>query len=158
MQLTETEALSGKRCSSGRSSHVNHPGPSPSVQQKITPHILFCWSSISHFPSIFFQSRRFAFLDTHSAKRRCCWSPRPLEMLPIDSPSNSTLDGMFAPHFRKRSLAKIRKNSKKSFRSLSQSKQEKKSRLESDFSNLVKSPFPGFRLFSNLVKSFPAPS
>ena len=35
--------------------------------------------------------------------------PRALRMLPIDSPSNSTLNGMFASHFRKRSLAKIEK-------------------------------------------------
>jgi hypothetical protein len=37
------------------------------------------------------------------------------------------------------------KNSKKSLRSLSESKQEKKSRLKSDFSNLVKSASPGLR-------------
>ena len=43
------------------------------------------------------------------------------------------------------------KNSKKSFRSLSESKQEKKSRLKSDFSNLVKSALPGFRLFPDLI-------
>ena len=29
----------GSRRSSGRSSHANHPGSSPSVQEKITPHI-----------------------------------------------------------------------------------------------------------------------
>ena len=37
------------------------------------------------------------------------------------------------------------KNSKKSLRSLSESKQEKKSRIKSDFSNLVKSASPGLR-------------
>ena len=35
-----------------------------------------------------------------------------LRMLPIDSPSNSSLNGMFASHFRKRYLAKIEKNQK----------------------------------------------
>ena len=41
--------------SSGRSSHANHPGPSPSVQQKITPHIP--WKNFglpfSNFPPYF---------------------------------------------------------------------------------------------------------
>ena len=37
------------------------------------------------------------------------------------------------------------KNSKKSLRSLSESKQEKKSRIKSDFSNLIKSASPGLR-------------
>ena len=37
------------------------------------------------------------------------------------------------------------KKSKKSLRSLSESKQEKKSRIKSDFSNLVKSASPGLR-------------
>ena len=65
-------------------------------------------------------------------------------MLPIDSPSNFTLDGMFASHFRKRSLAKIQKNPKISpvtFRIQA----GKKSRIKSDFSNLVKSASPGLR-------------
>jgi len=42
-------------------------------------------------------------------------------------------------------LLRKSKNSKKTFRSLSQPKQEKKSRLKSDFSNLVKNIIPGLR-------------
>ena len=112
--------LSGKRRSSGRSSHANHPGPSPAVQQKITPHIprKFFGLPFFIFPPYFFKvaDLRFnTFLDTYDTIRHCCRSPRALEMLPIDSPSNSTLDGMFAPHFRKRSLAKIQKIPKNLF-------------------------------------------
>ena len=100
--------------SSGRNRHANHPGSSPAVQEKITPLIpkKIKWPPFFNFPPYFFKvaDLRFkTFLDTNSAKRHCCRSPRALEMLPIDSPSNSTLDGMFAPHFRKRSLAKIQK-------------------------------------------------
>ena len=114
MQYTETRTLPGKRRSSGRSSHANHPGSSPSVRQKITPHIPHknFGPPFSNFPPYFFKvaDLRFnTFLDTNSAKRHCCRSPRALEMLPIDSPSNSTLDGTFALHFRKRSLAQIEK-------------------------------------------------
>ena len=120
MQLTETEALSGKRRSSGRSSHANHSGPSPSVQQKITPHIprKKFGPPFSNFPPYFFKvaDLRFnTFLDTYGTLRHCWRSPRALELLPMDSPSNSTLDGLFAPHFRKRSLAKIQKIPKNLF-------------------------------------------
>ena len=147
--------LRGQR-PSGRSRHANHPGSSPAVQEIITPHIpqKKIGPPFFNFPPYFFKvaDLRFnTFLDTKRAISRCWRSLRALTMLPIDSPSNSTLNGMFASHFRKRSLAKIQKIQK------IQSKQEKKSRLESDFSNLVKSAFPDFRLFSNIIKSFPAP-
>ena len=46
------------------------------------------------------------------------------------------------PTFSLKIVSENRKNSKKSLRSLSESKQEKKSRLKSDFSNLVKSRIP----------------
>ena len=99
--------------SSGRSSHANHPGSSPAVQEKITPHIPQKKSPpFFNFPPYFFKvaDLRFnTFLDTKRAIRRCWRSLRALRMLPIDSPSNSTLNGMFDPHFRKRSLAKIQK-------------------------------------------------
>ena len=111
-------AVSKRTWPSERTRHANHPGPSPSVQQKITPHIP--WKKIglpfSNFPSFFFKvaDLRFnTFLDTYGTIRQCCRSPRPLEMLPIDYPSNSTPDGTFAPHFRKRSSAKIQKSNKK---------------------------------------------
>ena len=99
---------------SDRTSHANHPGPSPAVQKKITPHIpteIFA-PPIFIFPPYFFKvaDLRFnTFLDTYGTLRHCWRSPRALEMLPMDSPSNFTLDGMFASHFRKRSLAKIQK-------------------------------------------------
>ena len=103
------------RRSSGRSRHANHPGSSPAVQEKITPHIpqKKIGPPFFNFPPYFFKvaDLRFnTFLDTNSAKRHCCRSPRAPKMLPIDSPFNSTLDGTFASHFRKRSLAKIEKN------------------------------------------------
>ena len=44
--------------------------------------------------------------------------------------------------FPQKIFSENRKKSKKSFRSLSKSKQEKNSRLKSDFSNLVKSRIP----------------
>ena len=100
--------------SSGRSRHANHPGPSPAVQEKITPHIpqKKIGPPFFNFPPYFFKvaDLRFnTFFDTKRAIRRCWRSLRALRMLPIDSPSNSTLNGMFASHFRKRSLAKIQK-------------------------------------------------
>ena len=145
--------LHGQR-PSGRSRHANPPGSSPAVQEIITPHIpqKKIGPPFFNFPLYFSKvaDLRFnTFLDTKRAISRCWRSLRALTMLPIDSPSNSTLNGMFASHFRKRSLAKIDKL-KKSPRSATKSKQEKKSRLKSDFSNLVKSAFPGFRLISNL--------
>ena len=102
------------RRSSGRSRHANHPGSSPSVQEKITPHIpqTNFGPPFFDFPPYFFKvaDLRFnTFLDTKRAIRRCWRSLRSLKMLPIDSPSNFTLNGMFDPHFRKRSLAKIQK-------------------------------------------------
>ena len=90
------------------------------------------------------------FLDTNSTVRHCWRSLRPLKMLPIDSPSNFTLDGMFASHFRKRSLAKIQKIEKISpvtFRI----QEEKKSRIKSNFSNLVKSASPGLRSHNDIL-------
>ena len=108
--------LRGQR-PSGRSRHANPPGSSPAVQEIITPHILQKKSGppIFNFPPYFFKvaNLRFnTFLDTKRAIWRCWRSLRALTMLPIDSPSNSTLNGMFASHFRKRSLAKIEKNEK----------------------------------------------
>ena len=105
--------LRGQR-PSGRSSHANHPGSSPAVQEIITPHIPQKKSGppFFHFPPYFFKvaDLRFnTFLDTKRAISHCWRSLRALRMLPIDSPSNSTLNGMFASHFRKRSLAKIEK-------------------------------------------------
>ena len=99
---------------SDRTSHANHLGPSPAVQKKITPHILteIFGPPIFNFPPYFLQVADLhfkTFLDTNSTVRHCWRSLRPLKMLPIDSPSNFTLDGMFASHFRKRSLAKIQK-------------------------------------------------
>ena len=99
---------------SDRTSHANHLGPSPAVQKKITPHILTenFGPPIFNFPPYFLQVADLhfkTFLDTNSTVRHCWRSLRPLKMLPIDSPSNFTLDGMFASYFRKRSLAKIQK-------------------------------------------------
>jgi len=112
--------LSDKLGPSDRSSHANHPGSSPSVQEKITPHIP--QQNFGHpffnFPPYFFKVAILRFntvLDTNGTLRHCWSSLRALKMLPIDSPSNFTLDGMFAPHFRKRSLAKIQKIPKKLF-------------------------------------------
>ena len=104
----------GIRRSSGRSRHANHPGSSPAVQEKITPHIpqKKIGPPFFDFPPYFFKvaDLRFnTFLDIERAIRRCWRSLRALQMLPIDSPSNFTLNGMFAPHFRKRSLTKIQK-------------------------------------------------
>ena len=73
-------------------------------RKKITPHIpqkkgLPFFS----FPPYFFKvaDLRFStFLDTKRAIRRCWRSLRALRMLPIDSPSNFTLNGLFALHFR----------------------------------------------------------
>ena len=48
-------------------------------------------------------------------------------------------------------VSENQKKSKKSFRSPTKSKQEKKSRLKSDFSNLVKKMIPGFRLFPDII-------
>ena len=86
--------------------------------KKITPHIppIFFGPPFSNFPPYFFKvaDLRFnTFLDTNGTLRHRWRSPRALEMLPMDSPLNFTLDGMFAPHFRKRSLAKIEKFNKK---------------------------------------------
>ena len=108
--------LRGQR-PSGRSRHANHPGSSPAVQEIITPHIpqKFFGPPFFNFPLYFFKvaDLRFnTFLDTKRAISRCSRSLRALTMLPIDSPSNSTLNGIFAPHFRKRSLVKIKKNPK----------------------------------------------
>ena len=105
--------LRGQR-PSGRSRHANHPGSSPAVQEIITPHIpqKNFGPPFFNFPPYFFKvaDLRFnTFLDTKRAISRCWRSLRALTMLPIDSPSNSTLNGMFASHFRKRSLAKIEK-------------------------------------------------
>ena len=105
--------LRGQR-PSGRSRHANHPGPSPAVQEKFTPDIpqKNVGPPFFNFPPYFFKvaDLRFkTFLDTNRAISRCWRSLRALTMLPIDSPSNSTLNGMFASHFRKRSLAKIEK-------------------------------------------------
>ena len=102
------------RRSSGRSRHANHPGSSPAVQEKITPHIpqKKCGPPFFDFPPYFFKvaDLRFnTFLDTKRAIRRCWRSLRSLKMLPIDSLSKFTLNGMFDPHFRKRSLPKIEK-------------------------------------------------
>ena len=100
--------------SSGRSSHANHPGSSPAVQEKITPHIppKHFGPPFFNIPPYFFKvaDLRFnTFLDTKRAIRRCWRSLRALRILPMDSPSNFTLNGMFDSHFRKRSLAKIQK-------------------------------------------------
>ena len=108
--------LRGQR-PSGRSRHANHPGSSPAVQEIITPHIPQKKSGrpIFNFPPYFFKVADLRF-NTFSGTKRAiwrCWRSLPaLRMLPIDSPSNSTLNGMFASHFRKRSLAKIEKNEK----------------------------------------------
>jgi len=75
----------------------------------------------------------------------------------MDSPSNFTLDGMFAPPFSQKVFSENQKKSKKSFRSLSEFTQEKKSRLKSDFSNLVKKSFPDLSLLPDIIKAFPAP-
>ena len=128
---SQMSRFQGIRRSSGRSRHANHPGSSPAVQEKITPHIpqKKFGPPFFDFPPYFFKvaDLRFnTFLDTKRAIRRCWRSLRSLKMLPIDSPSIFTLNGMFDPHFRKRSLVKIQKKSKKSPRSLTQSKQEKK--------------------------------
>ena len=103
--------------SSGRSSHANHPGSSPAVQEKITPHIpqKHFGPPFFNIPPYFFKvaDLRFnTFLDTERAIRRCWRSLRALRMLSMDSPSNFTLNEVFALHFRKRSLAKIQKNRK----------------------------------------------
>ena len=108
--------LRGQR-PSGRSRHANHPGSSPAVQEIITPHIpqKNFGPPFFNFPPYFFKvaDLRFnTFLDPTRAISRCWRSLRALAMLPIDSPSNSTLNGMLASHFRKRSLAKIEKNEK----------------------------------------------
>ena len=66
----------------------------------------------SNFPLYFFKVAILRFntvLDINGTLRHCWRSPRALKMLPIDSPFNFTLDAMFAPNFRKRSLAKIKK-------------------------------------------------
>ena len=104
----------GIRRSSGRSRHANHTGSSPAVQEKITLHIpqKKIGPPFFDFPPYFYKvaDLRFnTFLDTKRAIRRCWRSLRSLKMLPIDSPSNFTLNGMFDPHFRKRSLMKIQK-------------------------------------------------
>ena len=114
MRQTRVTKFQDSRRSSGRSRHANHPGSSPAVQEKITPHIPQKKSGrpIFNFPPYFFKvaDLRFnTFLDTKRAIRRCWRSLRALRMLPMDYPSNSTLNGMFALHFRKRSLAKIQK-------------------------------------------------
>ena len=55
------------------------------------------------------------------------------------------------PPFSQKIFSENPNNFKKSFRSLSESKQEKKTRLKSDFSNLVKKILPGFRLFPDII-------
>ena len=70
---TKRTCSQGSRRSSGRSRHANHPGSSPSVQQKITPHIpqKNFGPPFSIFPPYFFKvtDLRFnTFLDTNSAK------------------------------------------------------------------------------------------
>ena len=105
-QWTWKIAVSKRAWPSERTRHANHPGPSPSVQQKITPHIpwKFFGLPFSNFPPYFSKvaDLRFnPFLDTYGTIRQCCRSPRPLQMLPIDYPSNSTPDGTFAPIFAK---------------------------------------------------------
>ena len=93
------------------------------------------------FPPYFFKvaDLRFnTFLDTKRAIRRCWRSLRSLKMLPIDSPSNSTLNGMFDPHFRKRSLAKIqkiRKNLPGRYRNPSRKKNRDLNRISLTLSN-----------------------
>ena len=116
-QCTWKITVSKRAWPSERTRHANHPGPSPSVQQKFTPHIPWKIFGLpfSNFPPYFFKDAnlRFnTFLDTYGTIRQWCRSPRPLEMLPIDYPSNFTPDGTFAPHFRKRSSAKIQKSKK----------------------------------------------
>ena len=131
------------RRSSGRSRHANHPGSSPAVQEKITPHISQKKSGppFFSFPPYFFKvaDLRFnTFLDTKRAIRRCWRSLRSLKMLPIDSPSNFTLNGMFDPHFRKRSLAKIqkiRKNLPGRYRNPSRKKNRDLNRMSLTLSN-----------------------
>ena len=96
----------GSRRSSGRSRHANHPGSSPAVQEIITPHILQkkFGPPFFNFPPYFFKvaDLRFnTFLDIERAIRRCWRSLQALKMLPIDSPSNFTPNGMFAPIFAK---------------------------------------------------------
>ena len=143
MQLHEMVTLSGTLRSSGRSSHANHPGPSPSVQQKITPHIpqKKIGPPFFNFPPYFFKvaDLRFnTFFDTKRAIRRCWRSLRALRMLPIDSPSNFTLNGMFVSHFRKRSLAKIqkiRKNLPGRYRNPSRKKNRDLNRISLTLSN-----------------------
>ena len=85
--------------------------------KKITPHIP--WKNFglpfSNFPLYLFKvaDLRFnTFLDTYGTIRQCCRSPRPLEMLLIDYPSNASPDGTFAPIFAK----DLQRKSKKSFR------------------------------------------
>jgi hypothetical protein len=71
-----------------------------------------------------------------------------LKPLAIDSTLNSTLDDILNPHFRKRSLAKMGKFPKKNQKCplpFLESEKQKKSRLKSDFSNLVKSRFPDLK-------------
>ena len=144
---------------SGRSRHANHPGSSPAVQEKITPHIpqKKIRPSFFDFPPYFFKvaDLRFnTFLDTKRAIRRCWRSLRPLKMLPIDSPSNFTLDGMFAPHFRKRSLAKIqkiRKNLPGRYRNPSRKKNRDLNRISLTLSNR-ESLTSGAVLNTNLVR------
>ena len=114
---SQMSRFQGIRRSSGRSRHANHPGSSPAVQEKITPHIPQKKNGppLFNFPPYVFKvaDLRFnTFLDTKRAIRRCWRSLRSLKMLPIDSLSKFTLNGMFDPHFRKRSLAKIKKNQK----------------------------------------------
>ncbi len=133
----------GNGRSSGRSRHANHPGSSPSVQQKITPHIpqKKIGPPFFNFPPYFFKvaDLRFnTFLDTKRAISRCWRSLRAPRMLPIDSPSNSTLNGMFDPHFRKRSLAKIqkiRKNLPGRYRNPSRKKNRDLNRISLTLSN-----------------------
>ena len=155
-------AVSKRAWPSERTRHANHPGPSPSVQQKITPHIP--WKNFglpfSNFPPYFFKVADLpfnTFLDTYGTIRQCYRSPRPLEMLPIDSLSNSTLDGTVAPHFRKRSLAKIQKIPKNRFghRNPSRKKNRDLNRISLTLSN--RRSLVSVKLFSDLVKSFPTP-
>ena len=131
------------RRSSGRSRHANHPGSSPAVQEKITPHIpqKNFGPPFFDFPPYFFKVADLRFNTLLDTKRmiRCCWRfLRSLKMLPIDSPSNSTLNAMFDSHFRKRSLAKIqkiRKNLPGRYRNPSRKKNRDLNRISLTLSN-----------------------
>ena len=106
-QLNATVPLSDKDFdvsrASGHTSHANHLGPSR--KNHSTHSDIFFGPPIFNFPPYFFKVADLhfkTFLGTNSTVRHCWRCLRPLKMLPIDSPSNFTLDGMFASHFRKK--------------------------------------------------------